>query len=136
MDYSLQAPLSVGFPRQEYCSELSFPSPTDLPNPGIEPLSPGLAGGFFITEPSGKPILSIVVCICQFQSLNLFLPPYPLVAPIKIKTKEKRNDTQGILLTISSVAQLCLTLCDPMNHSTPVLPVHHQLPEFTQTHVH
>ena len=35
----------------------------------------------------------------------------------------------------SSVAQLCLILCDPMNHSTPVLPVHHQLPEFTQTHV-
>ena len=36
----------------------------------------------------------------------------------------------------SSVAQSCLTFCDPMNHSTPGLPVHHQLPEFTQTHVH
>ena len=36
----------------------------------------------------------------------------------------------------SSVAQSCLTLCDPMNHSTPGLPVHHQLVEFTQTHVH
>ena len=36
----------------------------------------------------------------------------------------------------SSVAQLCLTLCDPMNHSRPGLPVHHQLLEFTQTHVH
>ena len=36
----------------------------------------------------------------------------------------------------SSVAQSCLTLCDPMNHSTPGLPVHHQLSEFTQTHVH
>ena len=35
-----------------------------------------------------------------------------------------------------SVAQSCLTLCDPMNRSTPGLPVHHQLPEFTQTHVH
>ena len=35
-----------------------------------------------------------------------------------------------------SVAQLCPTLCDPMNCSTPGLPVHHQLPEFTQTHVH
>ena len=39
-------------------------------------------------------------------------------------------------LQLSSVAQLCPTLCDPMNHSTPGLPVHHQLPEFTQTHVH
>ena len=36
----------------------------------------------------------------------------------------------------SSVAQSCLTLCSPMNRSTPGLPVHHQLPEFTQTHVH
>ena len=36
----------------------------------------------------------------------------------------------------SSVAQSCLTLCDPMNRSTPGLPVHHRLPEFTQTHVH
>ena len=36
----------------------------------------------------------------------------------------------------SSVAQLCPTLCDPMNRSMPGLPVHHQLPEFTQTHVH
>ena len=36
----------------------------------------------------------------------------------------------------SSVAQLCPTLCDPMNHSTTGLPVHHQHPEFTQTHVH
>ena len=36
----------------------------------------------------------------------------------------------------SSVAQSCLTLCDPVNRSTPGLPVHHQFPEFTQTHVH
>ena len=39
-------------------------------------------------------------------------------------------------LHFSSVAQLCPTLCDPMNRSTPGLPVHHQLPEFTQTHAH
>ena len=37
---------------------------------------------------------------------------------------------------VSSVAQSCPTLCDPMSRSTPGLPVHHQLPEFTQTHVH
>ena len=36
----------------------------------------------------------------------------------------------------SSVAQSCPTPCDPMNRSTPGLPIHHQLPEFTQTHVH
>ena len=38
--------------------------------------------------------------------------------------------------SFSSVNHSCLTLCDPMNRSTPGLPVHHQLPEFTQTHVH
>ena len=41
-----------------------------------------------------------------------------------------------IHIQFSSVAQSCPTLCDPMNHSTPGLPVHHQLPELTQTHVH
>ena len=41
-----------------------------------------------------------------------------------------------LFLQFSSVAQSCLTLCDPMNCSTPGLPVHHQLPEFTQTHIH
>ena len=41
-----------------------------------------------------------------------------------------------IFSQFSSVAQLCPTLCDPINCSTPGLPVHHQLPEFTQTHVH
>ena len=42
----------------------------------------------------------------------------------------------SVSVQFSSVAQSCLTLCDPMNRSTPGLPVHHQLPEFTQTHVH
>ena len=50
-----QTPLSMGFPTQEYCSGLPFPSPGDLPNPGIEPVSPALAGGFFTAEPSGNP---------------------------------------------------------------------------------
>ena len=45
----------MGFPRQEYWSGLSFLSPGDLPNPEIEPMSPVLAGGFFTTEPPGKP---------------------------------------------------------------------------------
>ena len=39
-------------------------------------------------------------------------------------------------IQFSSVAQSCLTLCNPMNRSTPGLPVHHKLPEFTQTHAH
>ena len=49
-----QAPLSMGFSRQEYWSGLPFPPPGDLPNSEIEPESPALAGGFFTTEPPGK----------------------------------------------------------------------------------
>ena len=50
-----QALLSMAFPRQEYWSGLSFPSPGDLPDSGIKPGSPALAGRFFTTEPPGKP---------------------------------------------------------------------------------
>ena len=53
-----QALLSMGFPRQEYWSGLPFTSLRDLPNPGIKPMSLAslaLAGGFFTTEPPGKP---------------------------------------------------------------------------------
>ena len=48
----------------------------------------------------------------------------------------KDQNTHKHSVWFSSVAQLCLTLCDPMNRSTPGLPVHHQLLEFTQTQVH
>ena len=44
----------MGFPRQEYWSGLAFPFPGDLPDPGIEPACPALAGRFFTTEPPGK----------------------------------------------------------------------------------
>ena len=49
-----QAPLSMGFSRQEYLSGLPFTFSGDLPDPGIKPMSPALAGGFFISEPPGK----------------------------------------------------------------------------------
>ena len=50
-----QGPLSVGFARQKYWSGLPFPYPGYIPDPRIEPTSPTLAGGFFTTEPPGKP---------------------------------------------------------------------------------
>ena len=89
-----QAPPSMGFSRQEYWSGLLFPSPGDLPDPGIEPRSPALQADYLPAESS-------------FTSVQF-----------------------------SSVSQSYPTLCDPMNRSRPGLPVHHQLPEFTQTHVH
>ena len=57
----------MGFSREEYWSGLLSPSPEDLPDPGIKPMSPALAGGFFTTEPSVKPtgqeLKAIHVCI-------------------------------------------------------------------------
>ena len=50
-----QAPLSMGFSRQEYWSGLSFPSPGDLPDTGIEPRSPALEADTLTSEPPGKP---------------------------------------------------------------------------------
>ena len=86
-----QAPLSMGFPRQEYQSGLSFPSPGDLPDPGIKPASPALASGFFIPEPLGKPPkawfnwlcnqgrflsqLNPTLCLCHFKSDCCHLQP-------------------------------------------------------------
>ena len=54
----------------------------------------------------------------------------------KVSEWAKVFDVLSLLVQFSSVAQSCPTLCDRMNRSTPGLPVHHQLPEFTQTHVH
>ena len=52
---ALETPLSMGFPRQEYWRGLRFPSPGDASDPGIEPMSPALAAGFFTAELPGKP---------------------------------------------------------------------------------
>ena len=54
-----QAPLFMGFPKQEHWNGLPFLSARDIPDPGIEPASPALAGGFFISEPPGKPTLEL-----------------------------------------------------------------------------
>ena len=83
-----QAPLSMEFFRQEYWSGLPFPPPGDLPNPGIEPVSPALAGRFFTAElPDNLPRDIKTVCSCCL------------------------------------VAQLCLTLCNPVDCHPPGSPV-------------
>ena len=58
-----QAPVSMGFPRQEYWNGLPFPPPGDLPNLGIEPASPALAGRIFTAELPGKSHYSTVQSI-------------------------------------------------------------------------
>ena len=53
---AFQAPLSMGFSRQEYWSGLPFPPPEDLPDPETKPVSAALPGEFFTTEPPGNPV--------------------------------------------------------------------------------
>ena len=55
-----QAPLSMGFSRQEYWSELLFPSPGDLPGPGVEPRCPALQADSLLSEPPEKPINVVI----------------------------------------------------------------------------
>ena len=62
-----QAPLSMGFSRQEYWSGLPFPSPGDLPNPGIEPMVPALAGRFF-TDQAIPPYKSVIPSYLEILS--------------------------------------------------------------------
>ena len=103
---TLQAPLSMGFSRQEYWSGLPFPSPGDLPNPGIEPTSPALAGGFFTTEPPGKPLCKFTTQINH--SINKFLRVehvkqrteiYVLLIEFYLQEEESRNrETPSLLI--------------------------------------
>ena len=67
---SRQAPLSMGFPRQESWSGLPFSSPGDLPDPEIEPMSPLLATGFFTAE------LLLRGCVSHFNCVQLFATPW------------------------------------------------------------
>ena len=65
--------------------------------------------------------------------------PAPCSSSLESGRWLQNKNSQGLYrcsVLFRSVVQSCPTLCDPMNHSTPGLPVHHQLPEFTQTHVH
>ena len=144
-----QAPLSMGVSKQEYWSGLPFPLPGDLPSPGTElasRMSPALTGRFFTTEPPGKPS-SLLTCTFTTNSFLVSLcPEYPppikhdLIDEGRIIIRHHLPSTLSPMPSFSvqfnSVTQSCPTLCDPMNRSTPGLPVHHQLPEFTQTHVH
>ena len=67
-----QAPLSMGFSRQEYLSGLPFPPPGDLPDPGIKPVSPALVDRFFFltTQPLGKPNPGMTIQLTSFFFFN------------------------------------------------------------------
>ena len=93
-----------------------FPSPGNLPDPRIKSAFPALAASFFTAVPPGKPLL--MRWFGTKSKISLSLPLH------------------GTSVQFSSVAQSCLTFCDPMDCGTPRFPVHHQLLELAQTHVH
>ena len=69
-----EAPLSIGFSRQVYWSGLPFPTPGDLPHPWVKsecPASPAVAGGFFTTEPPGKPSCSVLLYFSRYYIVRL-----------------------------------------------------------------
>ena len=66
-----QTPLSMGFPRQKHWSGQPIPFPGDLPEPGIKPASPALAGGFFTTELPGKPTMEYYTTIKRIKLCHL-----------------------------------------------------------------
>ena len=81
-----QVPLSMEFSRQEYWSGLPFPSPEDLPNPGIEPRSPALLADSLLSEPPGKLrgyFKKQNSCFCR---RNIILTPQNTTAPLKVHT--------------------------------------------------
>ena len=84
-----QAPLSMEFPKQEFWTGWPFPSPGDLPNPGIEPTSPAFAGKFFTPKPLGKPYVQLYrcrhksMCVCLCVCVCTYFPP---LYPVRCKT--------------------------------------------------
>ena len=105
-----QAPLSMGFSNQEYGSGLPFPSPGDLPNPGIKHRSPALQADSLLTELQGKP--RICICMCVYKYMGF--PGASMVKHPPANTAESESE----------VAQSCPTLCNPIDCSLPGSSVH------------
>ena len=89
MDCSPQAPLSMGFLRQEYWSGCHFLLQGDLPDPGIEPKSPALQADSLSTKLWGKPILWFYINKIQTQNHTIFMYIYTCVFNVFTRTKEE-----------------------------------------------
>ena len=119
-----QAPLSMGFPRQEYWNGLQFPFPGDLPNPGIELTCPAWQADSSSLSHLDSSIYG-VLSLSRHSVMSHSLQPHGLSVTFLC-----------IKVHFSSVAQSCLILCDPMDYNTPGFPALQQLAKLIQTHVH
>ena len=101
----------MGFSRQEYWSGSPFPSPGDIPDQGIEPASPVLAGGFFTTEPLGKPKsmgsqsrTQLSTCVYTVHPAGQMLPGSSLISSFIPQTfTEQLLCAQGRGLAVSTI---------------------------------
>ena len=90
----------------------------------------------YFTDKKTEAWNDIVTCTNMGRSGIQFFLLFNVAAQYKQPFSKANNTNRYVSVQFSSVAHSCLTLCDPMNRSMPGLPVHHQLPEFSQTHVH
>ena len=127
----------MGFSRQEYWNSLPFPSPVDHVLSDLSTMTHlswvaphGMTHSFNELDKAMIHVISLV------SFLWLWFSFFALCGRNWLWRKLSLVLVGKAMLSFSSVAQSCLTLFDPMNRSTPGLPVHQQLPEFTQTHVH
>ena len=113
-----QVPLSMGFSKQEYWSGRPFPSPRDLPDPGIEPASPAWAGGFLSSGPLGKSsTLLLWGCLCYSAKLTgiSFLCHNFLIFPAYTPNLQPFRD---LLLYGTRSSLLFIFTLDSMDHNS------------------
>ena len=125
------------------CSMSNVADPGDLPSGCLQNCAFSVISGIISLSPAVNPtsrLLGTRACLLPWRSIETLnsLPLSLLLNHMFLKKKEQFNilSITSFGVPCCSAAQSCLTLCDPMDGSTPGFPVHHHLPELAQVHVH
>ena len=128
---ALQAPLSLGFSRQEYWSGLPWPSPGDLPDPGIKPRSPALQADFLLSKPPEVHDKCVCVCVCvymracmlsHFSCVRLFVTSGTVARQAPLSVGLSRQKYWGAL-PCPPTGELPDPGIEPMSSAAPALQV-------------
>ena len=129
MDCAHEAPLCMGFPRQEYWSGLPFPNPGDLPDPGIKPTclaSSALTGGFFITVLVSTYCIYINICIYHHNCLNFMKRGYRGKGSPLVKLRDPPQKRKQVWPC------LCITVLSCSAHTLGILMIWHHRELYTK----